>query len=68
MADSGGEPTDGPKARGAERQHRVTRMTKHRPMERALLPTTLADECTFHLSHNGASDSIRRGRRPAWWG
>ena len=55
MADSGGEPTDGPKASGAARQQRMTLMTELCPKEYAFPPATLAEEFTVHLSHGRGS-------------
>ena len=68
MANNGGKPTDGPEAGGADGQQRMSLVTELRPMENALPPTTLADECALYLCHRGALDSRRKGRRPAWRG
>ena len=52
MGDSGGEPTDRPKTRGAKRQHRVSFVPELLPMKRALPSAILADECARCMCHN----------------
>jgi len=52
MGDSGGEPTDRPKTRGAKRQHRMFSVPELLPLERALPSAILADECALCVCHS----------------
>jgi hypothetical protein len=58
MGDSGGEPTDRPKTRGAKRQHRMFSVPELLALERALPSAILADECALYMCHD-AKKSIK---------
>ncbi len=62
MGERGGDPTDGPKARGAEGQHRMPLMLELCPMEGALASAALADEFAFLVSHNGGGVNSMPGQ------